>query len=400
MKICRIVYDWPPPWNGLAPHPYELTVSQVALGHEIHIICGRWPKAGPVEKPKGVKIYPVPREPFPGTLAFTSSVILFFKYLHWRKKNKDVEIIHSHGHFAMWVYGYRFLLQRLFPWANELKVPLVVHFHNTVKGRWERMNEEKKFIMPHSKYVAWPLAVLSDRWALQTASACIFVSKDTAEEAQKYYKVDVKRCFVVESGVNTSRFVKVGEEERNKSRAELGFDTYDKVILNYGMMVERKNIHTLVESLEHLPVQYKLLLVGQWPNKEYADKIGATIETNGLAGRIIKVGYTPYPQIPIALQNADIMVLPSSWEGMPKVVVESLSVGMPCLVSGFVMNEKVKGVFYLSKIDPKEIANNVVKILANDVKVDVSKVVQEYSWERKAKEVEGVYDFAKRNYLA
>ena len=399
MKILRIIYDWPPPWDGLAPHPYELTVAQEALGHEIHVFCGRWPSAGPLEEPKNVKIMPIFREPFQGTIALTSSVILFFKYLKWRKQNKDVEIIHSHGHFAMWIYGYRYFLQKYFPWHWELKTPLVVHFHNTVKGRWDKMIEEDKFIMPHSKYISWPLGVLSDKWATKTAAACIFVSKDTAEEARKYYQVDERRCFVVESGVNPARFIRAGEEERNKSRADLGFDLYDKVILNYGMMVERKNIHVLVESLAFLPVQYKLLLVGEWRDTAYTNVVDEIIKKKNLVDRIVKVGYTPYPQIPIALQNADIFVLPSSWEGLPKVVVESLSVGLPCLVSGFKMKEDVSGVFYLPKIDSKEIADNIVKILSNPVNVDAHKVIHEYSWEMRAREVEGVYVFAKKNYL-
>lgn len=399
MKICRIIYDWPPPWNGLAPHPYEITVAQVELGHEVHVFSGRWPKSGSVETPKGVTVHTVFREPFTGMIAFTSSVALFFKYLSWRRHNQDVDIIHSHGHFGMWIYFYRLFLQKFFPWAKELKTPLVAHFHNTVKGRWEKMIEQDKFIMPHSKFVSWPLAVLADKWALQTAAACIFVSKDTAEEANKYYKVDVRRCFVIESGVNPARFIRVGEEERHKSRSELGFDNYDKVLLNYGMMVERKNIHLLVDALSYLPVSYKLLLVGQWPDEKYAEKVNEIIKNKNLVHRVIKVGYTPYPQIPIALQNADLMVLPSSWEGMPKVVVESLCVGIPCLASGFKMSEDIKGIHYLEKLDSKEIADKAVEILSKKDEVDASKIIHNYSWTRKAKEVEGVYDFAKKNYL-
>ena len=49
MKIARIIYDWPPPWSGLAPHPYELTLAQLKLGHEVEIFCGRWPHAGGFE---------------------------------------------------------------------------------------------------------------------------------------------------------------------------------------------------------------------------------------------------------------------------------------------------------------------------------------------------------------
>ena len=103
---------------------------------------------------------------------------------------------------------------KYFPWSDELSVPLVVHFHNTAKGRWVAMEEAGKYISPHSKYVQWPMEDLADKWALRVASAAVFVSRETLEEAKKYYSPDLKRCFVVESGVNTDLFVPKGDEEK------------------------------------------------------------------------------------------------------------------------------------------------------------------------------------------
>jgi len=56
MKILRIVYDWPEPWVGLSPHPYELTVAQIRMGHEVTIFAGKWPHSGEIQKPKGVEV--------------------------------------------------------------------------------------------------------------------------------------------------------------------------------------------------------------------------------------------------------------------------------------------------------------------------------------------------------
>jgi glycosyltransferase involved in cell wall biosynthesis len=399
VKILRIIYDWPPPWSGLAPHPYEVTVSQAKIGHKIHILCGRWPNSGPIEEPKGAKVYPIWREPVKGTVVLTSSVLLFFKYLVWRRRNRDVDIIHSHGHFGIWIYVYRAFLQKFFPWARELKTPLVVHFHNTVRGRWEKLKEQKAFILPHSRYVSWPLEEYADKTATKVAAACIFVSKDVAKEAQKYYKADTKRCFIVETGVNPVMFRATGQEERDKTRGDLGFDGYDKVILGHGNMVERKNIHILVEALSFLPPEYKILLVGPWPDKAYTERVNEVIVAKHLKDRIVKVGYTPYPQVPIAFHNADILVAPSSFEGLPKVVMQGLAAGIPCLVSGFELEDSVKGIFYLDDLSPKYIAKNIQSILAKKPEVEAQKVSQNYSWDRKVKEIEGVYEFAKKNYL-
>ena len=398
MKILRIVYDWPPPWQGLAPHPFEITASQEKAGHDIEVFCGRWPRSGNIEKPGNVKVHPIMREPISGTIFFTSSIVLFFKYLKWRRKNTP-DIIHAHGHFAIWIYWYRCFLQKYFPWSKELKVPLVVHFHNVAKDRWVQMEKQNKPITPISRYLVWPLTIFSDEHAIKAAAACIFVSEGNLKKAIEYYGADKRRCFFVESGVNPALFKTVGYEEVEKSRRDLGFDMDDKIILNHGIMSERKNIHLLVEALKFLPPQYKLLLVGSG-DTSYMSKINEAISLNGVANRVVKVGYTPYPQTPIAYQISNIFVLPSSWEGLPKVVMQGLSCGIPCLVSGFRLSETIQGLYYLKSLDPKYIARSIYAIVeGNYTSVDTKKVALLYSWDMRAKEIEKVYEFAKKNYL-
>lgn len=397
MKILRIIYDWPPPWQGLASHPYELTVSQAKMGHEVEIFCGRWPKAGNIEQPKGVKINPIIREPFQGTIFFTSSVILFFKYLSWRKKNTP-DIIHSHGHFGVWIYFYRVFLQKYFPWSKELQIPLVVHFHNIARDRWDSMEKAKKDIKPLSKYLVWPLSVFSDKKSVKGAAACIFVSEDNMKKAIDLYGADPKRCFVVESGVNPLLFRSVGSEEKENSKRDIGFDPDDKIILNHGLMSERKNVHLLIEALRYLPRNYKLFLVGSG-DSGYVTKINTAIKENGLEGRVTKVGYTPYPLTPIAYQISDVFVLPSSWEGLPKVVMQGLSCGVPCLVSGFKLSEELKGLYYLESLDPEHIANYILHLVENPDSVDTQRIALHFSWDVRAREINNVYEFAKKNYL-
>ncbi len=398
MKILRIIYDWPPPWQGLAPHPYEITASQLKEGHDIEIFCGRWPNAGKIENPGKIKINPIIREPFPGTIFFTSSVILFFKYLKWRRKNNP-DIIHSHGHFGVWIYYYRNFLQKFFPWAKELKTPLIVHFHNVAKDRWAQMQKQDKPVTPLARMLVWPLSVFSDRYAAKTAAACIFVSEGNLKKAVEYYGIDERRCFLVETGVNPTVFKMIGNEEREKSRRDIGFDINDKVILNHGVMSERKNIHLLVEAMKFLPKNYKLLLVGSG-NSTYTGKINEVIKMGGLESRVTKIGYTPYPETPIAYQISDIFVLPSSWEGLPKVVMQGLTCGVPCLVSGFKITDNIQGLFYLPDTDPENIAKNIYSIVeSGQVHVDSNKVALLYSWDSRVKQIDKVYEFAKKNYL-
>lgn len=393
MRILRIIYDWPPPWQGLAPHPYELTIAQTHMGHTFDIFCGRWPKAGPVEQPTGVKIHSFIRAPLQGTMILTTAVMMFFRYIFWRDNvANEVDIIHAHGHFGIWIYWYRNLLKKIHPRAWELTTPLVVHFHNTVVGRQKALEEKEMEVKLISKFLDWPLAKLSDQWAVKAADACIFVSEETKQDAIKYYGADPAKCFVVESGVNIHTFTPVGQEEFEKTRRDLGLDRWDKVVLNQGAMLERKNVHLLVEALKFLPRDYKLLLVGTG-DMEYMGRLRETAKKDQVEDRLIMVGYTPYPLAAISFQASDIFVLPSSWEGFPKVVTQSLSCGVPVLASGFKAQEEIRGLNYLENLEPENIAKQIVEIVENPDrnKVDTGFIYNHFSWETKAKQVEAIY---------
>lgn len=389
MKITRIIYDWPQPWAGLSPAPYEMTKAQVRLGHSFNIFCGFWPSSGGAEELEGVKLHKFIREPISGTLCLTTSVLAFIKYFFW-KDHGNTDIVHSHGHLGIWIYFYRKLLKKYFPKASELDTPFVTHFHNTFEGRKEKMESKGQSSKPISKYISWPLGAKSDQWAVEVSDAMIFVSNELKEEAIKYYNADPNKCFVIESGVNDKLFCPTKIEEIHKSRKDIGFEYDDKVILNLGMQVERKNIHLLIEALPFLPPYYKLLLVGSGDD-EYGLKLEELIHKLGLRERVKRAQYTPYPQAHIAYQMSDIFVLPSSFEGLPKAVLEALSCGIPALVSGFKASKEIRGLSYLQNLEPKNIADNILNITSQPKNVDRTAVILNYSWDVKAREVDEVY---------
>lgn len=389
MKILRIIYDWPPPWNGLAPNPYEITLSQTKMGHTVDIFCGRWPKAGDPVSMKGVKLHSFLREPIPGSISFTTSLYMFVYYLFWRNKN-SVDVIHAHGHFALWIYLYRKVLKKLDSTNDEFDVPIVAHFHNTVVGREEALKKKGVALKFVSQYIAWPFEKLANTLAVEVASALIFVSEDTKNEAIKYYKAIPEKCFVVENGVNIDSFTPIKREEKEKTRKDLGLDMLDKVILYHGQLVERKNAHLAVEALALLPQEYKLILMGPG-NEDYIDRIEKIILEKKLSKRVIKIGYTPYLEVPIAFQAADLFILPSSWEGLPKVVMQSLACGVPALASGFKLNTELTGLFYLENLEPATIAKQIKSVLSNPIYVDVSLVRSKFSWDYKASQIESIY---------
>lgn len=388
MRLLRIFYDWPGTWNGLAPAGYEMTKEQAKLDYKITVMCGEWPSKPVVQLPN-VNFIKTIREPFSGSIYFTSSVLLFLRYFLWRNKYK-VDVIHSHGHFGIWIYLYRSLLKKLKIFKFEFEPVFITHFHNTFKGRWESLKKEGKEISWISEKIAWPLGIKSDMWALESSDLCIFVSQNLLEEAVLYYGADRNKCVVLENGVNVELFTKVNNIEKDKTRKELGYDSLDTVILNYGNLVPRKNITKLVEAMAHLPINYKLLLIGSGP-KKYMEEIDQVIIDHLIGARVKKIPYTPYPELNIPIQSSDIFVLPSDFEGMPKVVLEALASELPCLVSGFKFLESFEGVFYLDNKDPKHIAEKIVEISNKKVNFDIDKFRANFSWHTKIFVLDGIY---------
>ena len=125
MNILRISYEWPPPWLGLVPHPFEVTAAQSRLGHNITVFSGNWPNSGKPESMPNVMLKTFFREPVAGTMAVTIAPIMFLYYLYWRLSNRP-DVIHAHGHFGIWVFLYRKLLKSVMPRCSELKIPLEI----------------------------------------------------------------------------------------------------------------------------------------------------------------------------------------------------------------------------------------------------------------------------------
>jgi glycosyltransferase involved in cell wall biosynthesis len=213
----------------------------------------------------------------------------------------------------------------------------------------------------------------------------------------KEYGADPAKCFVVESGVNTNLFTSVDSNERDKTRKELGLIFADKVILNAGFIKERKNIHVLVEALTYLPIEYKLILMGDGDEK-YIERITKYVEEHHLENRVLRIGVSPYREVPYAMQVSNIFVLPSYWEGTSKAVLESLSCGVPVLYSGSKLKDELQGLFYLKEIDPKTIATEIRKIVESEPFVDTNRIRSLFSWDRKVEEIEKVYNHVLEHY--
>lgn len=403
MNILRVVYDFPPPWEGLAPGPYELSLAQVELGNKITVICGFWPKQSYLQGDalQRLKMHRILREPFHGGIFFSSAIFallaIFFLRIKSRllltRRSQAFALIHGHGHLPFYFHIYKKLFGKID------KIPYFFHLHITAAGREQKAKENNEKIDFLTRFIEWPLHKLSDRLGCQVAKAIIAVSESVKDEAIKYYGLNPQKIFVVENGVNCQLFQPVELEKEQTAEFEkmlkeiqpVTFQLKDKIILFVGKISDRKNLDKLILSLRNLSKDYKILIVGRG-EKSYLAKLKLLIEKEKLKERVIFAGFVPYLETPAIYQNADILVLPSSYEGFPKVVLEALASGVPVLVSGFKFDKKIPGLNVLKNGGPEFITQEIKRIIEENPEVDVEFIRKEYSWLTKAKQIQRIYE--------
>lgn len=391
MTILRIVYDWPPPWLGLAPAPYYLSLAQVKLGHKVLVLTGRLGgrrllrgQFREVSADGRLVVYNLPRA-LSSSLGvyFTTAPAALLFYLWRRFVTRDLDLVHGHGQTMLCFNFYRLIFGR---WDT---LPYIAHFHTVAKARQDRSRRSGQTIPLLKRLVDIPLHQLADRLALRVADKCLFVSAANLEEAVSLYGADRAKCRVVETGVTLDLFRPRGGEDRRSARVRRRSRRQE--ILYVGVLSARKNIELLLKVFSQLPAATTLRLVGRGaPN--YERKLERLADELGIRERVIFEGYQEYFDLPKYYQRADLFVIPSVHEGFPKVVLEALASGVPVVASGFKSQSPIAGLILLEEPQEKPLRRAIEKVLAKPPVVDTEFVSQYCSWEAKAREIEPIYE--------
>jgi glycosyltransferase involved in cell wall biosynthesis len=151
---------------------------------------------------------------------------------------------------------------------------------------------------------------------LRRARAVVALSPGTAGELADRYRVQPSRIRVIPTGSAASRFQPADEGARLRGRETFGLTRTQKVVLYLGALSSEKKVGLAIEAVARLAGVH-LLVVGDGPERRALELLAREVapEQVRFAGAIEDPAQ--------ALAAADVLVLPSSTEGLPAVLIEA-----------------------------------------------------------------------------
>ena len=130
---------------------------------------------------------------------------------------------------------------------------------------------------------------------------------------------------VIYNGFNLNEIVKKSTDESGN------LEDYD--IVTVGRLTPQKNQWHLIRCIKEIKKKYpdiRCLIMGEGEDREYLERL---IREGNLQENVFLSGFVnnPYPQ----LARAKMFVFPSAWEGFGNVVIEAMSLGVPCILSDY-----------------------------------------------------------------
>ncbi len=167
------------------------------------------------------------------------------------------------------------------------------------------------------------------RWASRRAAACIGVSAALVD-VMRGWQVPEGKLHVMRNGVDLSRFRPVDQGEARKA---LGLRAEGPMLLMVGNLVELKGHALVIEAMATLRAQFpqvQLLIVGEGPERQ---RLQAQLTDQGLESQVRLVGAVPNAELAPWYSAADALVLASSREGWPNVLLEAMACGTPVVAT-------------------------------------------------------------------
>ena len=299
----------------------DLALELKRRGHEVIIIClyNEHTDISAMLEKKNIKLYYLEKK-----RGFDINCVLKIRKI---LNIFQPDVIHTH----LYVLKYAFLA------SIGKGIPIIHTIHNIAKKESDKIDRLLNKMLFNMNLVV-PVAI----------------SKKIKETIVKCYKLPSKSIPVIYNGISLNSFTQKNDYELHSPSR----------IIHVGRFQEQKNHRCIIESANKLKERNILFIcIGEGELKCEIEKM---IKDKNLNNKISCVGLTN--NVNKYLNEGDIFILPSKWEGFPISIIEAMAVGIPIIASDVggvsdIVKSHINGIL----IEPNSIqlSDSIVQLLDN-----------------------------------
>jgi glycosyltransferase involved in cell wall biosynthesis len=208
-----------------------------------------------------------------------------------------------------------------------------------------------------------------------------------------------EKISLVPNAIDLRRF-SPGEASRDDARAQLGLPAGSRIVAGVGRLNPQKNFALFLDIAAQLAPRFPdlhFLLAGDGPEEQMLSEKASAL---GIANRVTFSGYVADTRL--VYLSADVLLMPSRYEGLPMTLLEAMAMGLPVVASKLdgiaeVISDGAEG-FLAPSDDAALFVERTAALLADaELSLRISKNARDkiearFSVERMTSAVEDIYD--------
>jgi glycosyltransferase involved in cell wall biosynthesis len=348
----------PATYGGIERHVEELGARLVKLGHSVTVFTRPSYTDPHLREYRGMRLISLPTVNSKHLEAIVHSVLASFAT--WRGA---YDVVHYHAIGPCLASPIARLRGR--------RVVATIHGQDWRRGKWGRG--------------ASAVLRLSEWMALRVPHVTISVSATLAE---RYRDESGRSVSYVPNGISADP----GDDTAVLAEHGLADGGY---VLFAGRLVPEKGAHYLVDAHHRCGTELRLVVAGDSSN---SDGYVTDLRRNADAD-VIFTGYEYGARLAALFRHAALFVLPSDLEGLPIVLLEALTYGVPILASDIAPNVEILGERgrYFRAGDPGSLATELAACLRDLASLRecaqglAETAARDYDWDRVAEATQALY---------
>jgi len=171
-----------------------------------------------------------------------------------------------------------------------------------------------------------PLRRTRARWLIRRAAAVVAISPSAYEVLIQHYGLDPRQVRVIPNGRSAATFAPADSRQRAAARKQLGLPATADLVAAVGALSPEKRIDDAIAAVAMLP-DVSLVVAGDGPERTALEALARRVAHD----RVYFLGATDGAATVLAA--ADVLVLSSTSEGVPGVLIEAGLSGLPAVAT-------------------------------------------------------------------